>query len=341
MRNYDYRVEIIRNGARVKELKAKSAPRICFNSDSEIKSGMSGIFKADAEFRPLTDELKVIQIIDGIEYSAGIYSVSTLTDKYTDNEHDVNIESYDRCFLLQSTRTETMYHISSGTNYVEAVKELLSKAGIALYIARPTTSTMSTDREDWDIGTSYLAIINQLLSEINYSPIWFNSDGYAMIQPEPAITPENISHRLIGNEITVLGENCSSVLDIYNAPNVIIAVCNNPDSDTPLTSVAVNDNPLSSLSVFNRGRRISQVYRVDNIADQSALDEYANKIMNESMLTSETVTALTANLPNFGYKDIIEIEHSQIRGLYVDAKWEMTLKAGSQMRHTLRRSVLI
>lgn len=341
MRDYSYRIELTRNGARVKELRAKESPRIRFDSDREIKSGLSGTFKYDPEVNPLTDEIKVFQIIDGIEYSSGVFSVSTLTDVYEEYEHDVKIEAYDRCFRLQSTRMETIYHISAGTNYIEAVKSLLAGAGIALYVAAPTSSTISTDREDWDIGTSYLTIINQLLSEINYAPIWFNGDGYAEIQPQRAVSAGLINHRLAGDDVTLLGQSCDKVLDIYNAPNVAIAVCNNPDVGTPLVATAVNDNPLSSLSTVKRGRRIAQVYRVDNIADLDALQEYANKVINDSMFASETATVQTANLPDFGYMDIVEVQHPSLQGLYVDASWDLTLKAGARMRHTLRRSVLI
>lgn len=341
MRDYDFRIEITRNGARVKEIYAKDAPRIRFNSESEIKSGLTGTFKYDADFQPLTDELKVFQIIDGIEFSSGVFGVSTLTDVFDEEEHDVQIEAYDRCFILQSTRTETIYHIDAGTNYIEAVKALLAGAGIVLYTAINDGTAIGTDREDWDIGTNYLTIINQLLSEINYAPIWFDGNGYAVIQPEQSVSAAGVKHRLAGNAVTVLGQGCDKVLDIYNAPNVAIAVCNNPDSDTPLTSTAVNDNPLSSLSTIKRGRRIAQVYRVDNIADQAALDEYASRIINDLMFASETATVQTANLPDFGYKDIVEIQHPSMQGLYIDTAWELTLGAGNRMKHTLRRSVLI
>ena len=43
--SYSYRIEVLRNGARVTELQAVNPPKITFNAESTIKSGLSGEFK--------------------------------------------------------------------------------------------------------------------------------------------------------------------------------------------------------------------------------------------------------------------------------------------------------
>lgn len=342
MHSYGYRIDVLRDGAKVTELQAVNPPKITFNSSTIIKSGLSGEFKHSPELDPISDELKAWQIIDGVESPAGVFCIGTLIDQYADTVHTVKIEAYDRAFLLQSTRTENIAHFSAGTNYIEAIKTLLAKAGISLYTATPTTSTLSTDREDWEMGTDYLTIINDLLKEINYENIWFDASGYAKLSPIKNPDASDIKRSYDSDtSVSLLSPSCQSELDIYDKANVFVVVCSNPDSDTPMTATAVNDNPLSSLSVLKRKRRIVQVLKVDNIADQAALEEYAQQLCNGSMLSSETVTIRTSPVEAPGLSDTVALYHPDITGIYQETAWSLTMQPGASMTHTLRRSVLI
>lgn len=340
--SYSYRIEVLRNGARVAELQAVNPPKITFNAESTIKSGLSGEFKYSPELDPINDEIKAWQIIDGEETPAGVFSVGVLVDNYADTVHTIKIEAYDRAFLLQSIRTENILHLSAGTNYIEVIKTLFAKAGISLYTATATTSTLATDREDWEMGTDYLTIINDLLGEINYSNIWFDANGYAKLLPVKNPDAGDIKRSYDSDtSVSLLSPACQSELDIYDKPNVYVVVCSNPDNDEPMTATAVNDNPLSSLSTLKRKRRIVQVLKVDNIADQKALQEYAQRLCNDSMLSSETVTIRTSPVDVSGLSDTVALYHPDITGIYQETAWSLTMQPGASMTHTLRRSVLI
>lgn len=343
IREYAYRVDVIRNGATLTELLAVRAPSIDADATADIKMSMSGTFLHNDLVDYLNDELKPYQIIDGTAYPVGVFPIGTYADAYDANGvHTVQIEAYDRGLLLQQTRTEQILHLSAGTNYMQAVESLLVEAGISLYLATPTSETLATDREDWDIGTDYLTIINTLLGEINYGDIWFNADGFAVLQPAKTPSAASIDHYYDGGtNLSVLSPEASSETDIFDKPNVFVVVCDNPDLDAPLVSTAVNDNPLSALSTFKRGRRIAQKYDVDNIASQAQLDDYAQRLCNDSMLSSEIVTISTANMPGHGVYDTVAISHPKIQGIFQEVAWSMTLDVGQTMTHTLRRSILI
>lgn len=340
--SYSYRIEVLRNGARVTELQAVNPPKITFNAGSTIKSGLSGEFKYSPELDPISDEIKAWQIIDGEETPAGVFSVGVLVDNYSDTVHTIKIEAYDRAFLLQSIRTENIVHLAARSNYIEVIKTLLAKAGISLYTAAPTTAILSTDREDWEMGTDYLTIINDLLREINYENIWFDANGYAKLLPVQNPDAGNIKRFYDSDtSVSLLSPACQSELDIYDKPNVYVVVCSNPDNDEPMTATAVNDNPLSSLSTLKRKRRIVQVLKVDNIADQKALQEYAQRLCNDSMLSSETVTIRTSPVSAPGLNDTVALYHPDITGIYQETAWSLTMQPGASMTHTLRRSVLV
>ena len=343
IRSYSARVDVIRNGATLTTLHHVSEPRIDCNSDAPIKTSMSCIFYSNEKVNWLTDELVPYQIIDGIEHSVGVFPVGTVTYGRDENGVEtISVEAYDRCMILNQIKAERIIHFSAGKNYITAVGELLIEAGITLYMSTPSSAVMQTDREDWQIGTPYLDIINTLLSEINYATIWFDSNGFARLQPVKMPQNSNIDHQYGEMEkINLLCRPCTVETDMFDAPNVFVVICSNPDLDAPMIAEAVNDNPLSSLSTFRRGRRIVKIYNVDNIPDQSELQAYAEALKLKGMSASEISTISTANLPGHGVYDTVAIDHPDIQGIFQEISWSLVLAPGQTMIHKLRRSILV
>lgn len=343
IRSYSVRVDVIRNGATLTTLHHVSDPLVDCNSEARIKMSVSGIFHNNAKVNWLTDELVPYQIIDGKEHPVGVFPVGTISYGTDENGMEtVTVEAYDRCMILNQTKAERIIHFPAGKNYIVAVEELLTEAGISLYMSTPSTATMQTDREDWQIGTPYLDIVNALLSEINYSQVWFDSRGYARLQPVKTPQALNIDHRYGEMEkINLLKRPCSVETDIFDAPNVFIAVCSNPDLETPMVATAVNDNPMSSLSTFRRGRRIVKTYKVDNIPNQAELEAYANTLKLNGMIASEVATISTANLPGHGVFDTVAITHPDIEGIFQEISWSLVLAPGQSMLHKIRRSIIV
>lgn len=345
IRDYRVRVDVLRNGATVTSLHAVSDPVIDCNSEAAIKMSMSGQFLDNPDVNWLTDELQPIQIIDGKDYPVGVFPVGTIVENVDENgQTAVTLEAYDRCMILNQIKTQTILHLSAGTNYLQAVEQMLIDAGLPLFLAAPTSAVLATDREDWPVGTPYLTIVNTLLSEINYGQVWFNAEGFAMLLPARSPSAGSIDHQYgaLGADdgLKVLKRPCRKEIDIFDAPNVFVVICSNPDLEQPLISTAVNDNPMSSLSTFKRGRRIVSVLKVDNIPDQATLDAYAQKLCNESMLVEETASIYTANMPGHFVNDTVALNHPDIQGIFQEVSWSLVLASGQSMLHKLRRSVL-
>lgn len=342
-RTYDFRADVYRGGAKVTELTAITAPTIDADAGSPIKTSMAGEFLYNPDVDYQTDDIKLLQIIDGRETPCGVFCVGTIRDIYTESgAHHIELEGYDRSYRLASTRTETILHLAAGTNYIRAVTTLLVDAGIGLYMETPTDKTLLTDREDWDVGTDYLTIVNQLLGEISYNELYFDPNGYAMLTPAREPDAADIRHTYAAGEVEpVLKPGAEAETDIFDKPNVFIVICSNPELPEPLTAVSVNENPLSSISTLRRGRRVAQVYYVDNIATQDDLDLYASRLRVDSMLSTEIVTVRTINLPEHQLNDVIALEHPSVRGIYQAVGYHMELAAGGEMEHKLRRLILI
>ncbi len=245
---------------------------------------------------------------------------------------------------VYSNRTETILHLSAGASYLTEIRKLLTACGVALVIATPSDATLQTDREDWDVGTSYLTIVNDLLAEINYNSLWFDASGVARLEPYQEPSAQNIDWSYGTTDLFLPdrhpGPNFSDEEDIFNAPNVFICVCSNPDLEQPMVATAVNDNPQSRKSTFRRNMRIASLIKVDNIASQEELQAYADRMRNESLLSARAITFYTLNDPGHGIGDVLALTHDDIGGIYLETGWQMQLSAGSLMTHSAKRTVI-
>lgn len=340
MRTIEVKANILRDKVKVGEIYPIGAISVSANADDEIKSSMSAEFYKDDITNWLNDEIEPICIIDGIEYSYGIYLPATITENYADGIQTVSVEAYDRCWLLQSHLTNSRIHLSAGTNYITAITSLLATCGISLINSVPTSLTLATDREDWDLGTDYLTIVNALLKEINYFDVYFDRYGYAVLKPkayEQYATRTYDYHTIE----SLLVDNTSLEMDLFDAPNSFICMCDNPDNrDVALIATAENTNPISPKSIPRRGRRIYKYVKVDNISNQSALNDYANLLCTESMFMGQVINIETAIQTDPEINKTVGISHDYIEGLCLEKSWSASLEVGGSMTHSLQRMMI-
>lgn len=316
-----------------------SEPSINVNADAEIKSSFFGHFYDLGEnINWLTDTLQPVAVIDGTEYRFGEFLPAEIEVSKVDNVRTVSVSAYDRCWQLQTVKTENIMHFSAGSKYLDVVKNLLTDAGVTLYLETPSDAVLTTDREDWGIGTDYLEIINTLLDEINYSQVWFNSYGFAVLRPQEIPSASMVTFTFDEHDPnTMLISDVDGSTDIFNRANVFIVICENPDLEEPLIAVAENNNPASPLSIYARKRRICEVVRVDNIANQAALDEYAQLLVSESVMAASAVEILTPIVPDHGINDVVMLNFSGFDGFYSEVGWRISFKPGGMMQHSLRK----
>lgn len=335
------RFVIVRNGADFGLLHQKegTAPMIRMNSGSRVKTSLSGEFIQSDDISWLSDKIRSELIIDGVTYPLGIYIPASVRWRETETTKTASIEAYDQCWQLSDTKTEGTLHLSAGTNYIDAVKMLLNQAGIVLVSSKPSSATLAEDRE-WELGTSYLDIINQLLDEINYNPLWFNASGVAVLEPISVPTAENIEHTVDSSDPDCLMlPTLTNEVDVFSSPNVFVCVCSNPDKDDVMIAKAENTNPQSALSIARRGRKIVKVEKVNNIADQAELQAYAERLRNESMITGEVFRIQTALQPGHGVNDVVAFHHDDVTAICIETSWSMSLGVGGTMQRSLKKVV--
>ena len=344
VRTIDFRFRVTRNGADFCRIYPTESgwPVIRMNNTAEIRTSMSGTFLPPAEeINWLADEIRPEMIIDGVRHPLGVFLAATVTPRETETGSELSIEAYDRSWLARDSRLEERQYFAAGTNYIEAASSLLASAGIASISAKATALTLPEAREDWEIGTSRLSIVNELLQEIGYRNVWMDADGVARLEPYETVSTANIRHSISDRDVkSLLMPGMQRTSDIYNAPNVFIAVCSNPDKAGGMTATAENMSGQSPLSITRRGRRIVQVTRVSNIASQQELQALADRQLTDSLIAGETIQVTTGLLPGFDSGEVTSLQYGDLFAICREKAWMMQLQVGGNMVHTLERQVL-
>lgn len=249
------------------------------------------------------------------------------------------IKGMDLGRIPQRSRTEKRVLFQAGQRYTDIVQSILLELGISRIIAIQSDATLKNDRADWEIGTSWIKIINSLLAEINYQSLWFDTEGNARIQPHRQVDGTVIDHRYESGELSQIKPQVDISSDIYKAYNVFTAMVSSPEYEEPMIAVSVNDIPTSRISTVNIGRVQAPIEKLDDIANQEELQKYVDNLRFQSMCSTETISFRTA-LNQHQVRDIVSIHHPQASGIYQETQWKMTLSYDGEMTHTAQRVVI-
>lgn len=352
IRKVGFKYHLMRDGAFYGYLRAvtSTTPTINMDDSREIKTSFSAEFAPvafDADNKPLdinwlTDEIQPVLIIDGVDYPLGVFMPAKVEHTKKQRSKRIKVQCFDRCWRVRDTRSDELLYWPAGTLYIDAIKQLLAASGLNTVFAVPSDAAFTSAREDWKLGESFLKVCNDLLKEINYKPLWFNSYGFAVLEPVSVPTTENIKYTFnLGDSNTRVYADVTRTSDIYESPNVFIVYCANPDKSGNMVAVAANENPQSPLSVQRRGRQIVSCQQVNNIASQSELDAYAAWLRNKSLMTGETIKAVSGLIPGLGVTDAVgfidDEENIAVIGLL--HAYTMPLTVGGEMRHSIERIV--
>lgn len=336
-----FRFDIVENGVCIGQAFALNKPSVKCDSDAEVKLSLSGEFVLNIQDPNwLKARIKPYLIIGGKESSLGEYLISQ-ADDCTDKKGVKfwQIKGMDLGRIPQRSRTEKRVLFQAGQRYTDIVQSILLELGISRIIAIQSDATLKNDRADWEIGTSWIKIINSLLAEINYQSLWFDAEGNARIQPHRQVDGTVIDHRYESGELSQIKPQVDISSDIYKAYNVFTAMVSSPEYEEPMIAVSVNDIPTSRISTVNIGRVQAPIEKLDDIANQEELQKYVDNLRFQSMCSTETISFRTA-LNQHQVKDIVSIHHPQASGIYQETQWKMTLSFDGEMTHTAQRVVI-
>ena len=290
----------------------------------------------------LNDRLQVSCVIDGIEHSLGNFLLPSPKRVKSNQGIIREVEAYDVTQILLEDKFTDRHFIKKGTKYTSAVTQIIQSAGIRKTDIYESDSLLNRDRE-FEIGTSKLSAINELLNEMNYTSLY--SDERGVLKATPYILPmlKPIDFEYKNDELSVItNDGFSDELDIFNAPNIFVGIVSNGEGQS-LKSKYINENPSSPLSTISRRRNIVDVREVSDIASQEALDGYIKMIANESSSKYSKIEFNTLIVPEHSYSNCLYINHDKLdlSGKYQETSWEIDLRVGGKMKHNARKVVLL
>lgn len=321
-----------------------SSCRIYNNSEATIQRSIQLATQNDSDIDYASDRIRPymrLKIGDTfLKYPMGIFLMSSPTRREQSGSILRNIEGYDKTQILTDDKFTTRYSIAKNTIYTGAVANILQSAGITKYNIPQSALEVQTILE-WAAGTPKLTAINELLQAINYVPLYADSYGY--LRSAPYVLPEErgIDTDYATDKDSVVLYGGEEELDIFGAPNKIVRYLENAERQY-LEAEVTNNDPNSKLSTVSRGRTITDVASVSDIADQASLDAYVARIMAEKKVYQKIIFD-TLNMPNHENNDCLYVDYGPLgaSGKFIETSWEMDLAIGGKMRHICRKAVSI
>lgn len=291
--------------------------------------------KLSKEFDMFSDRLRPVMIINGEEYNFGDFIVIGAPKTYDGKEYIYEIEAYDETMILkESALTERKFY-PAGTKYLDIVGSLITDCGLSKVIEENTNARVTIDHE-YSIGTSYLKIINELLEEINYSPIYAGADGYLYLTHNS--TKQTVDYTYNELNSTII-DSVKQDTDIYSLPNVIVGYVSSPDKSEVWKYKRVNDNPTSVISTVRRGYNVVQSYQFNDCPDTATLQRAVDQKFLESTQATETATISTMPDGNHGYGSYILLGFEGISTVFREVGW--SIEFNGQMTHNLERKAFV
>lgn len=333
--------EVLRNGIRVRELRAARTGDIYCDASAEIKRSVSCRLYLGDDVDLLRDELRVSLILDGVKTPLGIFTVTTMPRSVgSDGVTVYRCEGYDRGYRVQRTRVERRSdgYIAAGTKYTDAVQSFLLRAGIKTVLIPDSPLTLRADREDWDVGESFLTIVNTLLGEINYNSLWFDANGVARSEPYTAPTERGVRFTYRSGKDAVVRAH-SAAEDYFSAYNVFTVGVSDLGTE-PIYVTAVNDSEDSRISTVYRGRIAAPVVMLEGSPSEEEVQKYAQNLVLKSRISTETASIQTAAEAGHEVGDAISLFLPEISGKFEETGWTLPLDGGL-MTHKLRRAIYV
>lgn len=275
-----------------------------------------------------------------VSFSLGIFLLSSPTKSEQGNAVYREVESYDKLLILKEDKVTDRYTVSSGTRYYDAMVTILESAGVEKINIENDNKVINTDKE-WDPGTEKLRILNDLASELNFTPFWVDEHGY--FRSSRYQSPQNAPTDYVyeDNDLSVTLEGMEEELDLFDLPNVFHVVVANPDTEEEFTSTVENTNPQHPRSIPTLGRRVVRFEEMDDIADQESLNGHTERLASNASQVYGRIKFNTAIMPFHSYSNVIRVRNStlEVDHKYAEVNWSIPLEPGSDMSHEVRRVV--
>jgi hypothetical protein len=257
--------------------------------------------------------------LERIEVACGVFIPAAPKESWSSTGCSWSVELLDKnCLLDQDIVTDgagnaITYSLPAGANVVDAVKQLIAGVNETTPAIDPYPKVLSSPLT-WEMGTSRLQIINNLLSAADFDSLWV--DGWGQYRTAPYVEPSDRTPIYLG--IDPFGDGPTAARspdwmidrDIYAVPNRMIAVGQGDGDVEAIVAVVTNEDPFSPFSYQSRGRWITTVDTGVEAVDQAALLAYARRRMTMLSTTAERIEVQHMYLPELLVGSVVRFADS-------------------------------
>jgi hypothetical protein len=348
-REWKFRYELLTSsGIKIRELDNVLGGTIANDFTAEIKRTAKFTILDDGSINYLSQRIRPwagIMMPDGtfMEWPMGVFLL-TSPKRSVDISGTVvrDVEAYDQTMVLIDDVVTARYYVGPNVEYTAAISELLANTqGIIGYsIVSSTTRTVAA--LEWEPGTSKSQIINDLLAAINYEGLWFDSNGTARAAPYVSPADREAEFTYQTDDVSTILPDAEVDVDYYKVPNRWVLIVSNPDQP-PLRAEIVNNDPFSPTSTINRGRVVTRVIPDATAPNQGVLNDIAQRYRDEDGQLFETVAFKSGLMPIHENGDVFDFAYFDLNvaGRFLELSWSVELIQGSEMTHTLRRTISV
>lgn len=218
------------------------------------------------------------------EYPLGVYLAAAPVDEWDDFGRSWTVEMLDKLsipdgdIVTDDEGNPVTFVAPIGANVIDTVISLLVGVGETAPAIEPDAKILAASLT-WDVGTSVLQIINDLLETAGYASLW--TDGMGQFRATPYVSPAERSPVYEGlnpfskGDQSLMDPGWTNDHDIYSIPNRYVAISQGSGDAEAMVSVATNEDPASPFSYQSRGRWITRVVTGVEVTSQADLDTRA------------------------------------------------------------------
>lgn len=322
----------------------QAAGSVVYSSAASVKGKCSlSIVDNGQSINFLTDRVRPVILVEGLpEQPLGVFLFTGAPEAWSDTGRTWSTTLLDKTTIPGQTAPATTYALAAGTVVTDQIVTILTDLGETNIAITPSAATLANPIV-WDVSdqaVTWLKIINDLLSYINYFSLYCDGNGQYRGEPytRPAARP--IVWEFLDGPTAIYSPAFTRDVDLYGIPNVFIAVSQGTGETAALVSTATNDDPTSPYSTVNRGTRTQKATGVQ-IADQATLDAYAQRRLIELTSPTSSVDVMHAYVPGLTFNNAARLRRvpAGIDARHVVSKTEISFDATALVKSSLTEVV--
>lgn len=276
--------------------------------------------------------------VNGESWPLGIFLLAAPDTDYTGTGRGWSVTLTDKVSILESDPLVETLSFPAGAVITDAVVSVINGAGVTRTKITASSGTLSEPGLTWPVGTSRLAVVNDLLKALNYSTL--RADGYGYLYSGPVVPPVDrpVTWEFIEGDTAIHSAEFTVKRELSTIPNRVVCTWQASAETEVQKAVAEDLDPDSPTSYPNRGRWVTKIYENEEADSQETLDAIAEKYLRDAVAPADGVVFQHAKVP-LTIGDVVRFRSADLDMIGEVRRTEAILGVGALTRTTIRKVV--